>query len=75
VHHAQIVASRTIRPTLDILRRSLRASLTRERELTGWNCAGLGYLKRELVENGIVGFELEQPLENGKKKRAFPAVA
>jgi hypothetical protein len=43
--------------------------------LTGWNCAGLGYLKRELVENGIVGFELEQPLEKGKKKRAFPAVA
>jgi hypothetical protein len=23
----------------------------------------------------VVGFELEQPLEKGKKKRAFPAVA
>jgi hypothetical protein len=32
-------------------------------------------LKRELVENGIVGFEPEQPLEKGEKKRAFPTVA
>jgi len=54
---------------------SLRANLVKERELTGWNCAGLGYLKRELVERGIVGFQEEQPLEKGEKKRGFPAIA
>jgi len=35
----------------------------------------LGYLKRELVERGVVGFQEEQPLEKGEKKRAFPAIA
>ena len=69
------MASRTLRPTLDSLRMSLRANLVKERELTGWNCAGLGYLKRELVERGIVGFQEEQPLEKGEKKRGFPAIA
>ena len=76
IHHAQIVSSRTLRPVLDQLRTSLRKSLSRERELTGWNTAGLGYIKRELIENGIVGFEAEEiPLEKGAKKRAFPAIA
>jgi hypothetical protein len=42
--------------------------------LTGWNTAGLGYVKRELIENGIVGFESEETLEKGVKKRAFPSV-
>jgi hypothetical protein len=36
----------------------------------------LGYIKRELIENGIVGFEAEEvPLEKGTKKRSFPAIA
>jgi len=69
------VASRELRPTLDSLRTSLRASLVKERELTGWNCAGLGYLKRELTERGLGGFQEDQPLEKGEKKRAFPAIA
>jgi len=44
--------------------------------LTGWNTAGLGYIKRELIENGIVGFEAEElPLEKAAKKRSFPAIA
>jgi hypothetical protein len=43
--------------------------------LTGWNTAGLGYIKRELIENGIVGFEAEElPLESGAKKRSFPTI-
>ena len=76
IHHAQIVSSRTLRPVLDELKVSLRKSLTRERELTGWNTAGLGYIKRELIENGIVGFEAEElPLEKAAKKRSFPAIA
>jgi U3 small nucleolar RNA-associated protein 12 len=75
IHHAQVVSSRTLRPVLDKLRVSLRSSLSRERELTGWNTAGLGYVKRELIENGIVGFESEEmSLEKGVKKRAFPSV-
>jgi hypothetical protein len=50
--------------------------LTRERELTGWNAAGLGYIKRELVESGVVGFEPEEILEEkGAKKRSFPSIA
>jgi hypothetical protein len=54
----------------------LRKNLTQERELTGWNTAGLGYIKRELIENGIVGFEAEEvSLEKGAKKRSFPAIA
>jgi hypothetical protein len=36
----------------------------------------LGYIKRELIEKGVVGFEAEEiPLEKGAKKRAFPAIA
>ena len=74
-HHAQIVSSRLLRPILDELRISLRKSLNRERELTGWNTAGLGYIKRELIETGIIGFEAEEvPLEKGAKKRAFPSI-
>jgi hypothetical protein len=35
----------------------------------------LGYVKRELIENGIVGFESEESsVERGVKKRAFPSV-
>jgi len=76
IHHAQIVSSRTLRQVLDELKMNLRTSLTRERELTGWNTAGLGYVKRELIENGMVGFEADDaPLEKGTKKRAFPAIA
>jgi U3 small nucleolar RNA-associated protein 12 len=75
IHHAQIVSSRSMRPVLDQLRLSLRQSLTRERELTGWNTAGLGYIKRELIESGVVGFNEEIPLEKGAKKRSFPSVA
>lgn len=76
IHHAQIVSSRTLRPVFDELKVSLRTSLTRERELTGWNAAGLCYIKRELIENGIVGFEADElPVEKGAKKRSFPAVA
>jgi U3 small nucleolar RNA-associated protein 12 len=76
VHHSQIVASRKLRPVLDELKASLRRSLARERELTGWNTAGLGYVRRELVENGVVGFGAEEiPLEKGAKKRSFPAIA
>ena len=76
IHHAQIVSSRKLRPVLDELRSSLRQSLARERELTGWNTAGLGYVRRELVENGVVSFDAEEiPLEKGAKKRSFPAIA
>ena len=76
IHHVQIVSSRKLRPVLDKLRVSLRDSLARERELTGWNTAGLGYVRRELVENGVIGFDAEEiPLERGAKKRSFPAVA
>jgi U3 small nucleolar RNA-associated protein 12 len=75
IHHAQIVASRALRPVLDKLRVNLRTCLTKERELTGWNMAGLGYIKRELIDSGIVGFDLVQmPLEKGTTKRAFPAI-
>ena len=76
IHHSQIVLSKTLRSVLDELKVSLRKSLTRERELTGWNTAGLGYIKRELIENGIVGFEAEElPIDKGAKKRSFPAIA
>ena len=76
IHHAQIVSSRALRPVLDELRKSLRRSLTRERQLTGWNMAGLGYIKRELIEHGVVGFDAEEiPLEKGAKKRSFPAIS
>jgi hypothetical protein len=48
----------------------------RERELTGWNMAGLGYIKREMIETGVVGFDAEEiSLEKGAKKRAFPTIA
>jgi hypothetical protein len=61
---------------LEELREKLRASLLREKNLTGWNTAGLGYIKRELIESGIVGFEAEAiPSGTGANKRTFPAIA
>jgi hypothetical protein len=60
IHNAQIVSSQALRPILENLRISLRNNLTQERELTGWNKVGLGYIKRELIENGIVGFDTEE---------------
>jgi len=65
-----------MRTVLDELRSNLRGNLFRERELTGWNTAGLGYLKRELMANSIIGFnEEEMPLEKGAKKRSYPMIA
>jgi len=65
-----------LRLVLNKLGTNLRNSIVRERELAGWNMAGLGYLKRELMENGIVGFDAaEVPLEKGAKKRSFPTIA
>jgi U3 small nucleolar RNA-associated protein 12 len=77
IHHAQIASSQTLRPVLNQLRIDLRRNLHRERDLTGWNAAGLGYVKRELVDHGVVGFEVNETEvpEKGVKKRAFPAIA
>jgi hypothetical protein len=70
------VSSRILGPILNDLRVHLRNNLARERELTGWNAAGLGYVKRELIDNGVVGFDEEEiPLGKAAKKRSFPAIA
>jgi U3 small nucleolar RNA-associated protein 12 len=47
VHHNQIVASRSLRPVLADLQKSVRKSVEMQRDLVGKNVAALRYLKRE----------------------------
>lgn len=46
-HHHQIVAHRALRTSLIPLRRHVRDSLTKQKEIVGYNLAALRYLKRQ----------------------------
>jgi hypothetical protein len=71
-----MVSSRSLWPVLEELRGKLRQNLAVERELTGWNSAALGYVQRELIEAGVVGFGGEDVSgETAAKKRTFPTIS
>eukprot|EP00730_Choanoeca_flexa_P002941 TRINITY_DN11236_c0_g1_i1.p1 TRINITY_DN11236_c0_g1~~TRINITY_DN11236_c0_g1_i1.p1 ORF type:complete len:887 (+),score=245.99 TRINITY_DN11236_c0_g1_i1:1629-4289(+) len=52
VHHNQMLADRQMLPLLDKLRTSAKTALSQQRDLTGFNLAGLKFLKQQLQENG-----------------------
>ncbi|KAI9753646.1 MAG: Protein transport protein S9 plasma membrane t-SNARE [Chaenotheca gracillima] len=87
-HHAQIVASKTMRPLLESVRAGLRTSLVKQKDTCGFNLAALRILGQRVGESGVVGMvgdELDDeeedganalgPMAKGRKKRNFVDVA
>lgn len=69
-HHSQIVANHIMRPMLDSVRRHLREALQRQKDLMGFNLAGLTYVRREW--SMFNQKEFSEPVEEaGTKKRAY----
>lgn len=80
-YHRQIVASKTMRPMLDGIRRHLRAALLGQKNEMGFNMAALRFVGNRIKENGSrdyvdeVVWEEEDRPEKGRKKRGFRDVA
>lgn len=78
-HHRQIVASKTMRPTLDALRHHLRTALQRQKDEMGYNLAALRVVGERAREKGVRYFDDAEDEamveEKGRKKRAFIEVA
>lgn len=55
-HHAQIVSTNLMRPTIISLRTYLRAALRRERETVGYNLAGLRFIQRQIESERTAEF-------------------
>src|SRR5207248_5665821 len=49
-HHSQIVASKTMKLTLDAVRGHLRRALQRQKDEMGFNLAAMRYIKGEIEE-------------------------
>jgi U3 small nucleolar RNA-associated protein 12 len=83
VHHKQIVATKAMRGMLDSVRENLRKALRRQKDLVGFNLAGVKFVQRELRERRVVGlgddFEAiaKEAAAGGTsgKKRGFASVA
>lgn len=82
-HHHQIVSNRHLRSTLLSLRTNLRTELRREKDLLGYNLAGLKYVKRLDDSEKMAGIleaemmdesEVKRRIEEGVKKRKRVAV-
>ena len=81
-HHRQIVASKTMRSTLDGIRAGLRNALQQQKDEMGMNLAALKFVGGRLKEKGMKEYvdeevweEEEQKTGKGRKKRAFVDVA
>ena len=81
-HHRQIVASKTMRSTLDGIRAGLRNALQQQKDEMGMNLAALKFVGERLKEKGTKEYvdeevweEEEQKTGKGRKKRAFVDVA
>ncbi|KAL9008925.1 MAG: hypothetical protein Q9173_005996 [Seirophora scorigena] len=82
IHHRQIVASKTMRPMLDGVRRHLRRALQRQKDEMGFNLAALRFVGTRMREKGekdyvdeAVWEEEEERALKGRKKRGFVDVA
>ena len=82
IHHKQIVASKTMRPMLDGIRRHLRQALQRQKDEMGFNLAALRFVGTQLREKGSKDYvdedlweEEEEQASKGRKKRGFVDVA
>ena len=81
-HHRQIVASKTMRSTLDGIRVGLRKALQQQKDEMGFNLAALRFVGGRLKEKGTKEYVDEEVWEKeeektgkGRKKRAFVDVA
>ncbi|KAG9299604.1 hypothetical protein G9A89_020775 [Geosiphon pyriformis] len=83
IHHDQIVANRLMRPMLDSLRINVRAVLSQQKDMCGYNLAALKYIKRDWEANITAEYyaddeELEKIdalKSKTKKKRKFITLA
>lgn len=81
-YHSQIVASKTMRPMLDSIRRDLRRALQQQKDEMGFNLAALKFVGTKVRERGTKSYvdealweEEEARIEKGRKKRAFIDIA
>ncbi|KAL8686622.1 MAG: hypothetical protein Q9218_006977 [Villophora microphyllina] len=80
LHHKQIVASKTMRPMLDGIRRHLRQALQSQKDEMGFNLAALNFVGSQIRDRGSKDYVDEATWEEeevgkGKKKRGFIDIA
>lgn len=78
-HHKQIVASRTMRATLEKVRANLRAALRRQKDEMGFNIAALKVVSMQLRDKSVREYVdetwEEKEKEKGVRKRAFASLS
>ncbi|TPX36245.1 hypothetical protein SmJEL517_g01588 [Synchytrium microbalum] len=62
-HHNQLTATASIRKTLMTIKTNMNAALREQRDIIGFNLAGLRYLEREDKNSRIGGIELDPSLD------------
>jgi U3 small nucleolar RNA-associated protein 12 len=67
-HHAQLVATRTLKPILERIQTSYKSQLIRKRDEVGYNLAGLLMMKREIKENALFFGESSEPIGKSHKR-------
>ncbi|KAL9588083.1 MAG: hypothetical protein Q9203_003111 [Teloschistes exilis] len=80
LHHKQIVASKTMRPMLDGIRRYLRQALQSQKDEMGYNLAALNFVGSQVRDRGSKDYVDEatwdeEEVGKGNKKRGFVDVA
>ncbi|KAG6837545.1 hypothetical protein H0H93_007726 [Arthromyces matolae] len=65
-HHHQIVANRVMRTALIPLRKHLRATLQRQKDILGYNLAALQYIRRRVNADRTAQFYEEEGLDEDK---------
>ena len=80
-HHKQLVASKSLRPMLDGIRKQLKGALQAQKDEMGFNLAALRFVGRRMTETDTKQYvdeevwEDEQTAEKGRKKRGFVDVS
>ena len=80
-YHNQIVASKTMRSTLDAIRGTLRRVLQQQKDEMGFNLAALAFVGSQIQNMGTKEYvdehtwEEQEKGDKGRKKRAFVDVA
>lgn len=81
-HHRQIVSSKTMRPMLDRIRKTLRRVLTHQKDEMGFNLAALQFIANQIREQSTKDYvdeetweEQQQQKQGTGKKRRFVHVA
>ncbi|KAH9940581.1 WD-repeat-containing protein [Amylocystis lapponica] len=80
-HYHQVVANRIMRTALIPLRKHLRESLRKQKDMIGYNLAGLRYIKRQndaqrtavFYEEGLDEARVQERISEGKKRKRVKA--